>query len=65
MRELGADDRLAWVLIPLLGLTLAAAMLSAIVYGLTPDENWNARFNPRRPAAAHRLGHRDRRDRCR
>jgi len=49
MRHLGADDHLAWVLIPLLGVTLSIAMLSAIVYGLTPDEKWNARFNPNGP----------------
>ncbi|WP_430420805.1 hypothetical protein [Methylibium petroleiphilum] len=45
MLELGQDDRLAWALIPLLGLALAASMLAAIVYGLTPDERWNARHN--------------------
>ena len=49
MRHLGTDDHLAWVLIPLLGLMLSAAMLSAIVYGLTPDDKWNARFNPGGP----------------
>ena len=49
MRHLGMDDHLAWALIPLLGLMLSAAMLSAIVYGLTPDEKWNARFNPSGP----------------
>jgi hypothetical protein len=49
MRHLGADDHLAWVLIPLLGVALSIAMLSAIVYGLTPDEKWNARFNPNGP----------------
>jgi hypothetical protein len=43
---LGQDDQLAWLLVPLLGLALAAAMLAAIVYGLMPDEKWNARFNP-------------------
>jgi hypothetical protein len=42
---LGQDDRLSWLLIPLLGLALSAAMLSAIVYALMPDERWNARFN--------------------
>ena len=36
----------AGALIPLLGFTLAAAMLAAIVYGLTPDERWDARHNP-------------------
>lgn len=49
MRHLGADDHLAWILIPLLGLTLAIGGLTGIVYGLTPDERWNARFNPRGP----------------
>ena len=49
MRELGADDHLAWLLIPLLGLTLTIAMLTAIVHGLTPDEKWNARYNPNGP----------------
>jgi hypothetical protein len=49
MRVLGGDDHLAWVLIPLLGLTLAIGMASAVVYGLTPDERWNARFNPSGP----------------
>ena len=46
MLDFGQDDRLAWVLIPLLGLMLAGTMLVAIVYGLTPDEKWNARFDP-------------------
>lgn len=45
MREFGTDDRLAWLMIPLLGVTLAIGMLSAIVYGLTPDDTWNPRFN--------------------
>lgn len=40
---LGQDDRLAWLLMPLLGLMIAQAMLHAIVYGLTPDEKWAAR----------------------
>lgn len=45
MQTLGQDDRLAWVLIPLLGLMLAGAALQAIVYGLTPDEKWDKRYN--------------------
>lgn len=45
MQHLGQDDRLAWVLIPLLGISLVAALLGGIVYGLMPDERWNARFN--------------------
>lgn len=44
MRAFGQDDQLAWLLIPLLGLSISAAMLSAIVYGLTPDEKWAARY---------------------
>lgn len=52
MDQLGQDDRLAWVLIPLLGISLVAALLGGIVYGLMPDERWNARFNPGRSASA-------------
>jgi hypothetical protein len=40
MRDFGQDDRLAWLLMPLLGLMIAQAMLCAIVYGLTSDERW-------------------------
>jgi len=46
MRALGQDDRLSWVLIPILGLMIAQAMLHAIVYGLMPDDKWDARHNP-------------------
>lgn len=46
MRHLGVDDHLAWALIPLLGMTLSIAMVSALVIGLTSDEKWQARFNP-------------------
>ena len=49
MREFGVDDRAAWVLIPLLGFAVSIATVSAIVYGLTPDERWNARFDPAHP----------------
>jgi hypothetical protein len=49
-RNLGQDDQLAWMLMPLLGIALSAALLAAIVYGLMPDEKWNARFNPQGPA---------------
>jgi hypothetical protein len=54
MQTLGQDDVTAWLLIPFLGVSLSAAMLSAIVYGLMPDEKWNARFNPQGPE--HRTG---------
>ncbi len=50
MEQLGQDDRGAWLLIPLLGLSLVVALASGIVYGLTPDERWNARHNPQHPA---------------
>lgn len=49
MRAFGQDDRVASWLIPLLGLALSAAMLSAIVHGLTPDAAWDARHNPGQP----------------
>lgn len=52
MRAFGQDDSAAALLVPLLGLSLAAAMLSAIVYALTPDERWAARHNPGRPPRA-------------
>lgn len=51
MSAFGQDDRVAWVLIPLLGASLVAALLGGIIYGLTPDERWNARFNDGRPAS--------------
>ena len=44
--ELGQDDHLSWLLLPLLGLMLAQAALHAIVYGLMADERWDARHNP-------------------
>lgn len=50
--EHGQDDRVAWVLLPLLGLMIAQAMLVAIVWGLTPDDRWDARHNPGHPVTA-------------
>jgi hypothetical protein len=44
-RDLGLDDPLSWLLIPLLGLMLAGCCLNAIWYGLMAEERWNARFN--------------------
>jgi len=44
MHNLGVDDHAAWLLIPLLGLTLSAGMLAAIVIGLTPDDKWADRY---------------------
>lgn len=42
----GQDDKLSWVLIPLLGITVAASCLMAIIYALTEKEKWNQQFNP-------------------
>lgn len=53
VREFGIDDPISWVLLPVLGFVIAACALTAIVYGLTSTELWNARFNPlSRPDAA-------------
>ncbi len=41
----GQDDKLSWVLIPLLGATVAASCLMAIIYALTEKEKWNQQFN--------------------
>jgi hypothetical protein len=49
MRAFGQDDHIAWLLIPVLGLSITVAMLTAIVYGLTPDERWDSRHNPALP----------------
>ena len=56
MQNLGQDDHAAWLLIPVLGLMLSISMLTAIVYGLTPDERWAERHNPGRPVQATRWG---------
>lgn len=52
VQALGQDDQLSWLLIPLLGFTLAGCALRAILYGLTPVETWNVRFNPSAPTDA-------------
>mgnify|MGYP003417385323 CR=1 FL=1 len=43
VQALGQDDRLSWLLLPLLGLMVAQACLCAIVYGLTSDSAWAER----------------------
>lgn len=50
--QYGLDDPWSWVLIPLLGFTISACALNAIVYGLMPTEKWNARYNPQGPSDA-------------
>jgi hypothetical protein len=52
VQALGQDDPLSWLLLPLLGLMIAQACLFAILFGLTPDERWNARRNPGSPVRA-------------
>jgi hypothetical protein len=42
----GQDDKLSWLLLPLLGLSLASACLTGIVYALQTPDKWNARHNP-------------------
>lgn len=56
MDTLGQDDRLAWVLMPCLGLMLSIAMLQGIVWGLTPDERWDATRNAGRRGPASGWG---------
>lgn len=46
IQQFGVDDQWSWVLIPLLGFTIAGCALNAIVYGLMTPDQWNARFNP-------------------
>ena len=55
VRQLGQDDPLSWLLLPVLGLSLAAAMLNGIVDGLQPDERWNQRHN-QDSSRQHRTG---------
>jgi hypothetical protein len=52
MRAQGVDDRLSWLLIPWLGLTISIGMLCAIVIGLTSDARWARRWavEPPQPA---------------
>ena len=52
VQKFGQDDTLSWMLIPLLGFTIAGCALNAIIYGLTPIEKWNAKFNPKADALA-------------
>jgi len=45
VRLYGLDDPWSWVLMPLLGFTIAGCALAAIVYGLMAPEKWNERYN--------------------
>jgi hypothetical protein len=46
IERFGVDDVWSWLLVPLLGFTIAGCALCAIIYGLMTREKWNARFNP-------------------
>ena len=46
VQQLGQDDQLSWILIPMLGFTIAGCALRAILYGLMDKQAWNAHFNP-------------------
>lgn len=52
VQQFGVDDHWSWVLIPLLGFTIAGCAITAIVYGLMTPEKWNARFNANLPLDA-------------
>ena len=52
IKQFGLDDGLSWVLVPLLGFTVAGCALTAIVYGLMEQDRWNAKFNPSQPTTA-------------
>jgi TM2 domain len=54
VQALGQDDRLSWLLLPLLGLMVAQACLAAIVHGLTTDAAWAERHA--QPVVATRWG---------
>ena len=45
VKQFGVDDPWSWLLIPMLGFTIAGCALTAIVYGLMTPEKWNAKFN--------------------
>ena len=53
VQMLGVDDPVSWVLLPCAGFLFAITALTAIVYGLSSPEKWNARHNPQaEPEAA-------------
>ena len=45
VQQFGLDDLWSWVLLPVLGFTIAGCALTAIVYGLMTPEKWNIKFN--------------------
>jgi len=45
VQQIGQDDHMSWMLIPLLGFTIAGCALQAILFALKTPEAWNARYN--------------------
>jgi hypothetical protein len=56
LQSIGQDDRLVWLLLPVLGLMISLAMGTAIYYALTPDDRWDARHNPGHAGETTRWG---------
>ena len=52
VQQFGQDDHTSWMLIPLLGFTIAGCALQAILFALKTPEAWNARYNPTAPEQA-------------
>jgi hypothetical protein len=48
----GQDDLLSWVLMPLLGVSVAVSCLMGVMAALTPADRWQARHNPQQAADA-------------
>lgn len=46
VQQMGQDDHTSWMLIPLLGFTIAGCALQAILFALKTPDAWNARYNP-------------------
>lgn len=42
----GQDDKLSWLLLPLLGFSIAVACLTGLLYALQTPEKWNGTYNP-------------------
>ena len=45
-QDFGVDDPLSWLLLPLLGITIASGALHAIYWGLMSAAKWNNAYNP-------------------
>lgn len=52
VQAFGLEDLVSWILLPVAGFAFAGCALTAIVYGLTAPDTWNARFNPNAPVGS-------------